>query len=84
MVSEFYSNFYVLSYICFLSLIKLERWLAKVMFVPSSTLTAALKTLPHGLGLGSRIAPPYLTATNKHTPSYTSHRVPLDWEKNPA
>jgi len=60
-----FSNFYVLPYICFLSLVYLKRWLAEVMFVPSSTLTVAFprsrhfrvfpQTLPCGLGLGSRL-----------------------------
>jgi len=43
-----FQNFYVLPYICFLSLVELERWLAGLMFFHSSTRGSILtvKTLP--------------------------------------
>jgi len=46
----YYSNFqyfYVLPYICFLSLVELERWLAGLTFFPSSTHAAAFRPSRH-------------------------------------
>ena len=42
-----FRNFYVLLYICFLSLVELERWLADVTFFPSSTPTMAFQHSGH-------------------------------------
>jgi len=49
-----FQNFYVLLYIRFLSLIELEHWLAEVMFIPSSTLTAAFQ---HSRHFQARLSP---------------------------
>ena len=42
-----FQNFYVLPYICFLSLVELERWLAGLTFFPSSTQPAAFRPSSH-------------------------------------
>ena len=42
-----FQNFYVLPYICFLSLVELERWLAGLKFFPSSTHPAAFRPSRH-------------------------------------
>ena len=53
-----FSNFHVLPYIQFLSLVELECWLADLALFPSSTLMAAFQCLRH---LRARLSPrPFL------------------------
>jgi len=42
-----FQNFYVRPHVCFLSLVKLEQWLAEVIFFPLSTPMAVFQHSRH-------------------------------------